>query len=152
MSDTLNSSPETPEPTTIISDNISDKELVRLAAGSRDLAYAPYSHFKVGAALVTTDGRIYTGCNVESAAYSLTMCAERTAIFKAATEGPFKIAKIAVIGSSPAPLSPCGCCRQMISEFGSDDTLVIMTNLDGATRRMRIADLLPHPVDASIFD
>ncbi|HEY6328246.1 MAG TPA: cytidine deaminase [Blastocatellia bacterium] len=135
-----------------ISPLVSDEELIQLATRARELAYAPYSKFKVGAALVTVGGKIYTGCNVESAAYSLTMCAERTAIFKAATEGPLRIAKIAVIGTSPGPLSPCGCCRQMISEFGAGDTLVIMTNTEGAVTKMRIGELLPKPVDGTIFD
>ena len=106
------------------------KALITAAAGARELAYAPYSNFCVGAALLARDGRIFTGCNVENAAYSPTNCAERTAVFKAVSEGVREFAAIAVVGGKRGELSPlcapCGVCRQVLAEFCPPDFPVIL--------------------------
>ena len=94
------------------------EELIRAATAALANAYAPYSRFRVGAAVVGTNGKIYSGSNVENASYGLTNCAERTAIFKAVSEGEKELLTIAVIADSPLPTSPCGACRQVMSEFG----------------------------------
>ena len=106
------------------------KALITAAAGARELSYAPYSNFCVGAALLARDGRIFTGCNVENAAYSPTNCAERTAVFKAVSEGVREFAAIAVVGGKrgeTSPLcAPCGVCRQVLAEFCPPDFPVIL--------------------------
>ena len=106
------------------------KALMMAAAGARELAYAPYSNFCVGAALLARDGRIFTGCNVENAAYSPTNCAERTAVFKAVSEGVREFAAIAVVGGKRGEISPlcapCGVCRQVLAEFCPPDFPVIL--------------------------
>ena len=94
------------------------KKLIEAARQAREKAYAPYSRFKVGAAVLTSDGKIYTGCNIENASYGMSNCAERTAIFKAVSEGETKLEALAVIGDTNTPISPCGACRQVIAEFG----------------------------------
>src|SRR5436309_15757531 len=101
---------------------ISDEELIALAKEARELAHAPYSKFEVGSALLTSDGRIFTGCNIENSTYSLTICAERVAIFKTVSEGAREISKIAVVADTENLTPPSGCCRQMIWEFASDET------------------------------
>ena len=105
--------------------------LIQAAFSAREYAYTPYSHFKVGAALLCKNGKIYTGCNIESATYSPTNCAERTALFKAVSEGEREFSAIAVVGSlegqkNTLVTSPCGVCRQMLYEFGGDDLIVIL--------------------------
>src|SRR5262245_17138494 len=122
---------------------ISDDELIELARQARDTAHAPYSNFDVGAALVTTDGRVWTGCNIENSTYSLTMCAERVAIFKAVSEGSREIVKIAVVADTENLTPPCGCCRQMIWEFAAEETTVIMANLSGEVLKCEVKELLP---------
>lgn len=106
------------------------KALITAAAGARELSYAPYSNFCVGAALLARDGRIFTGCNVENAAYSPTNCAERTAVFKAVSEGVREFAAIAVVGGKRGEISPlcapCGVCRQVLAEFCPPDFPVIL--------------------------
>ncbi|MEA4965141.1 MAG: cytidine deaminase [Oscillospiraceae bacterium] len=110
------------------------EELVALAAEARRRAYAPYSHFLVGAALLTKDGRVYTGCNIENAAYSATVCAERTALFQAVCAGERNFASIAVVGGlegqKPGFAPPCGVCRQVMAEFCDADFLIYLW--DGA--------------------
>jgi cytidine deaminase len=128
---------------------MSDSELIEEAKKARDRAYAPYSRLKVGAALLASDGRTYSGCNIENASYSLTVCAERVALLKAASEGVRKITRVAVVSDTGELTPPCGCCRQMIHEFGDDETEVILANLDGKTEVFRIRDLLPRPFDSS---
>ena len=128
-----------------------DEELIELAKEARDRAHAPYSKFDVGAALITSDGKIYTGCNIENSTYSLTVCAERVAIFKAVSEGSREIVKIAVVADTENLTPPCGCCRQMIWEFASDETTVIMANLSGEVLRCEIKELLPKAFDASFL-
>ena len=135
-----------------IVDRISDEDLIEHAERARLGAHAPFSHFQVGAALATADGRIYSGCNIEHSAYSLTMCAERVAIFKAVSEGARDFVKIAVVADSEKLTPPCGCCRQSIWEFAGPGTKIILANLAGESHRMDIEDLLPQPFDASFLE
>ncbi|HMM20209.1 MAG TPA: cytidine deaminase [Selenomonadales bacterium] len=121
------------------------EELLRAAAAAREKAYAPYSRFKVGAAVETAGGRLYTGCNVENASFGLTNCAERTAIFKAVSEGEREFLRLAVIADSPEPASPCGACRQVLAEFGIKT--VIMCNTKGERREATLRELLPFAFD-----
>ena len=118
------------------------KELMKMAIEARQNAYAPYSHFAVGAALLTESGRVYTGCNIENASYGLTCCAERNAIFAAVGAGERRFKMLAVAADSPEPVAPCGACRQVIAEFGIP--LVIMGNLKEATKTMTAEELLPY--------
>ena len=115
-------------------------ELIASAVSSRERAYAPYSRFKVGAALLGVSGLVYTGCNMENAAYGPSMCAERTAIFKAVSEGEREFEAIAVVTENGAP--PCGTCRQVMMEF-APDMIVIIANTEGNTRLTTVRDLLP---------
>lgn len=122
-------------------------DLIDAARRARQQAFAPYSHFLVGAALETADGRIVTGCNCESASYGLTMCAERVAVFKALSDGIVGAVRIAIVADTAQPTPPCGACRQWLWEFGGD-LEVILANLDRETARYRLSALLPHPFDA----
>lgn len=121
------------------------EKLLEAAAEARLRAYAPYSRFRVGAALLDKDGRAHYGCNVENAAYGPTNCAERTALFRAVADGhaPSSFAAIAVIGDTAEPITPCGVCRQVLSELCSPDTPVVMGNLKGDIRVATVAELLP---------
>jgi len=119
------------------------KKLIKEAEKARKRAYTPYSKFKVGAAVLCDDGKIFTGCNIENASFGMSVCAERVAIFKAVSEGSTKFEAIAVIGDTDKPCSPCGACRQVISEFGEDIPL-IMANLKGDVKIKKIGDLLPE--------
>jgi len=101
-------------------------ELISRAIVAREKAYVPYSNFKVGAALITEDNKIYTGCNIENASYGATNCAERTAIFKAVSDGPIKIKAIAIVGDPEDYTAPCGICRQVILEFASENIEIIL--------------------------
>ena len=123
-------------------------ELSRLARRARRLAIAPFSRFKVGAALRTRTGEVVTGCNVENASYGLTLCAERVAVFKAVSEGMRRFDAIAVVADSKRLTPPCGPCRQILWEF-CGDIWVHMADLRGRTRTMRLAELLPYPFDRS---
>jgi cytidine deaminase len=120
-----------------------NKTLVQEAMKAREKAYAPYSRFQVGAALLTQDGKVYHGCNVENAAYPLCNCAERTALFAAYADGVHEFARIAIVADTPGPCSPCGACRQVISELCPPDMEVVMSNLKGDTKSMTVAELLP---------
>jgi cytidine deaminase len=131
---------------------MSKDELIALAKGARRWAHAPYSNFSVGAALLSSDGRVFTGCNVENSTYGLSMCAERVAIFKAVSEGVHEISRIAVVTDHDHIAPPCGCCRQMIWEFSSDATEVVLANLSGDTRTYRIIELLPEAFDARYLE
>ncbi len=116
-------------------------ELVRQAVEVRNNAYCPYSHYAVGAALLTTDGRIYTGVNVENAVLPLTNCAEQTAIFRAVTDGVKSFAAIAVVTENAG--MPCGACRQVMAEFNLE-MIVLIADADGrVTRELTVAELLP---------
>lgn len=119
------------------------KKLIKEAKRAREMAYAPYSKFKVGAAVLADNNNIFTGCNVENVSYGLTICAERIAISKAISEGCKKIKAIAVIADTKEPVSPCGACRQFIMEF-NPDTLVIMGTLDRKIHTTTIKELLPY--------
>lgn len=119
------------------------EQLIEEAKKAREKAYVPYSKFGVGAALLTTDGKVYHGCNIENAAYSMCNCAERTALFKAYSEGDRDFQLMAVVADTERPCSPCGACRQVISELCSKDMVVVLTNLKGDIQEMTVADLLP---------
>ena len=121
-------------------------ELIAKAAAAREQALAPYSGFKVGAALETRDGRIYTGCNIENASYGLTVCAERVALWKALSEGVREFRQIAVVTSAAIITSPCGACRQLLWEY-CGDIVVHLHSLKGIDQQHRLADLLPLPFD-----
>ncbi len=127
----------------------SDEELISLARQARENAHAPYSRFKVGAAVECADGRVFTGCNVENSSYGLSICAERVAIFKAVSEGAREFSRIAVIADTPKPVHPCGACRQVISDMFDGEAEVMMSNLKGEIEIRRVSDLLPEPFDRS---
>lgn len=118
------------------------QELLAKALEAREKAYVPYSRFQVGAALLTKDGKIYTGCNVENASYGLTMCAERVVLYKAISEGEKEFAALAVVADTPNPCSPCGACRQVLCEF-TKEMPVIMGNLQGDILVKTVDQLLP---------
>ena len=122
--------------------------LIEAAKQARENAHAPYSNFRVGAALRSTSGRIFGGCNVENATYGLTICAERVAIFKAISEGERGFSAIAVVTDTEAPTPPCGACRQLIWEF-CGDIPVSMANLDGKIEVMQMRELFPRAFDDS---
>jgi cytidine deaminase len=121
--------------------------LVEAAIAARGKAHAPFSGFKVGAALEDVAGRIHTGCNIENATYGLTVCAERVAVFKAISEGARQFRRIAVAADTDMPTPPCGACRQILWEF-CGDVEVILSNLAGRTESLRLANLFPRPFDA----
>jgi cytidine deaminase len=123
-------------------------ELIEEAKKARGFAYAPYSKFKVGAALLTKEGKIYRGCNIENAAYSMCNCAERTALFKAYSEGVTEYTALAVVADSPRPVPPCGACRQVISELCPPEMKVISTNLKGDVKELTVKELLPGAFSA----
>jgi cytidine deaminase len=123
-------------------------QLIEQAKKAREYAYVPYSKFKVGAALLTKEGKIYRGCNIENAAYSMCNCAERTALFKAYSEGDTEFTALAVVADSPRPVPPCGACRQVISELCSPDMKVILTNLKGDIKELTVKELLPGAFSA----
>ena len=125
--------------------------LLDAARSAREHAHAPFSGFKVGAALETAAGRIITGCNVENATYGLTICAERVAMFKAISEGHRTFRRIAVVADTQAPTPPCGACRQILWEFGGD-LEVVLANLERETGRHQLSALLPLPFDARLLN
>jgi len=129
---------------------LKDSDLIRAARRARRQAHAPYSRFKVGAALETASGVVITGCNVENASYGLTICAERVAIFKALSDGHRRFRRIAVVADTGAPTPPCGACRQILWEFGGD-LEVILANLRRETGRHQLSDLLPLPFDGRLL-
>ena len=147
-----NTKPKTSEPTALNSNVLADiyKTLIDSATKARNNAYAPYSKFLVGSAVLTESGVIYTGCNVENASYGLTNCAERTAIFKAISAGERKIKAVAVVTDVPEFDAPCGACRQVIYEFGKDVD-VIMANLSGKYKVEKISALLPYAFGPGSF-
>ena len=126
-------------------------KLVDAAVAARENAQAPFSKFKVGAALEDESGRIFTGCNVENATYGLTICAERVAVFKAVSEGARKFKRIAVAADTEVLTPPCGACRQILWEFCGDIELTLV-NLQGKTEMFRLKDLFPRPFDATFLD
>ena len=120
---------------------MTDEELIDIARQYRKHSYSPYSRFKVGAAVLTAGGKIYGGCNIENSSYGLTVCAERTAIFKAVSEGEREFEALAVIAGTEGPCSPCGACRQVMADFRSPR--IIMANLRGEVKTASLAELLP---------
>ncbi|MCE5286887.1 MAG: cytidine deaminase [Pelosinus sp.] len=128
------------------------EKLVEAAKAAREQAYAPYSHFSVGAAVLTDSQNIYRGCNIENASFGLTNCAERTAIFKAVSEGQKAIIALAIIADTEKPVFPCGACRQVMSEFCSGDTKIYLANLSGDVEEWKLKDLLPGAFTASVMD
>ncbi|MDR4936246.1 cytidine deaminase [Rossellomorea marisflavi] len=119
------------------------EQMIIEAKAARELAYVPYSRFQVGAALLTKDGKVYRGCNIENAAYSMCNCAERTALFKAYSEGDKDFSMLAVVADTKRPVPPCGACRQVISELCPKDMRVVLTNLNGDVQELTVAELLP---------
>lgn len=124
--------------------------LVAAARAAREHALAPYSNFKVGAALLTRDGKIFSGCNVENATYGLTVCAERVALWKALSEGARDFTTIAVVADTAAPTPPCGACRQLLWEYCGDIT-VILANLQTVAGQHQMSKLLPLPFDGRLL-
>lgn len=124
-------------------------ELIRAAFAARRFAYVPYSHFRVGAALLSKDGRVFSGCNIENAGYTPTNCAERTALFKAVSEGVTRFAAIAIVGSLEGKTNdlvtgPCGVCRQALYEFGGPSLVVIMAKSEQDYIQTTLGELLPY--------
>jgi cytidine deaminase len=124
--------------------------LIEAALAARENAFAPYSNFRVGAALEDESGRIHTGCNVENSTYGLTVCAERVAVFKAVSEGARRFRRIAVAADTGTPTPPCGACRQILWEF-CGDIEVVLVNLKGESKSYRLAELFPKPFDDSFL-
>ncbi len=120
-----------------------NKELLEKAKEAKKKSYAPYSNFHVGAALLTGEGKVYFGSNIENASYSLTICAERTAVFNAVLEGERKFKAIAITSDSKDFTAPCGACRQVLLELCGEDLKVILGNSEGEIREFKLAELLP---------
>lgn len=118
-------------------------ELFKVATGMLAKAYVPYSKFQVGAAVLTKDGKIYGGCNIENASYGLANCGERTAIFKAVSEGHRELKSICITGNTKEPIQPCGACRQVMAEFFAPAAKVYLTNQTGAKQETTVGALLP---------
>lgn len=122
---------------------MNEQQLIEEAKKARDKAYAPYSKFKVGAAVLTSSGKVYHGCNIENAAYSMCNCAERTALFSAYGHGDRQFAMLAVVADTEDPVSPCGACRQVVNELCPQDMKVVLTNLNGNIKIVTVEELLP---------
>ena len=120
------------------------QEWINTAIEALDKAYVPYSHFPVGACLVTESGKIYQGINIENASFGLTNCAERTAFFKAVAEGERSFTHVVVAGHTPDPISPCGACRQVMAEFCAPDMPVTLVGDNGVTKATTVRELLPY--------
>src|SRR6202161_946042 len=127
-----------------------DDPLSHAAPGAREHAHAPFSKFRVGAALEDSSGRVHAGCNIENATYGLTLCAERVAVFKAVSEGARSFRRIAVAADTETLTPPCGACRQILWEF-CGDIEIVLTNLHGKTETLRLKDLFPRPFDDSFI-
>jgi len=124
--------------------------LIKAATQAREHAHAPYSHFRVGAALRAKSGRIFTGCNIENSTFGLTLCAERVAVFKALSEGERAFDAVAVVAETERLTPPCGACRQILWEF-CRDAEIVLANLSGQIEVRRISDLFPEAFDASFL-
>lgn len=123
--------------------------LLESARAAQQAAYAPYSKYRVGCALETVEGLVYTGCNIENASYGATLCAERVAIFKAVSEGHLKFRRIVICTDATLPATPCGLCRQVMSEFCDPDLEIILCGAHVTERHFRFAELFPHPFNQS---
>ena len=130
---------------------LDEKGLVAAAVDARTHARAAFSNFKVGAALETTGGEVVGGCNVENATYGLTVCAERVALWKALSEGRDLFTRIAIVADTENPTPPCGACRQLLWEY-CGDIEVVLANLSGVKRTLRLSDLLPLPFDGRLLE
>jgi|SRR5690625_2450800 len=128
------------------------EQLIENAKVGRQNAYAPYSKFLVGAAILSESGKIYTGGNIENSSYSLTCCAERVALFKAISAGEKNFISMAIIADTEHPISPCGACRQVMVEFIKDDVPIYLTNLAGEVRKVFINELLPAAFSANTLN
>jgi cytidine deaminase len=124
--------------------------LTQAAKAVRERAHAPFSNFKVGAAIEDENGAIYTGCNIENASYGLTLCAERVAVFKAISEGAGRLTRIAIVADTPTPTPPCGACRQILWEFMGDVELTLV-NLNNQQETVRLSTIFPRAFDASFL-
>lgn len=124
--------------------------LLEAALAAREQAHAPYSHFKVGAAVQDENGRLFTGCNIESASYGLSICAERVAVFKALSEGAARLMRITVVADTGVLTPPCGGCRQILWEFCRDADL-LLANLTGQEETTTVRQIFPRPFDASFL-
>lgn len=128
---------------------MNSQDLIQQAKDIRAKAYVPYSKFPVGAALLTKDGSLFTGCNIENAAYPVTCCAERVAIFKAISEGHVEFTELAVVADTKRPVPPCGSCRQVMSEFFASDVKIHAANLSGDTKTMNMNEILPFSFNSN---
>lgn len=124
-------------------------DLLDQARAVREQAYAPYSKFKVGAAICTPSGKVFVGCNVENVAYPEGTCAEAGAIAAMCAAGEYEIAEVAVIADSPTPVPPCGGCRQKLAEFAKGEVVVTLATISGAEQKMKVSELLPGAFDPS---
>ena len=122
---------------------MTNEDLIKCAYEAKEFSYSPYSKFKVGAALLTSNGKVFRGCNIENSSYGATNCAERTAIFKAISEGYRDFEKIAIVSSSGDFTMPCGICLQVMSEFMLDKDIVL-SNKSGEIKVMKVIEFLPH--------
>lgn len=122
---------------------VTEEHLVTQAIESAGKAYAPYSKFQVGAALLASDGRVFTGCNVENISFGLTICAERNAVFSAVAAGCREFSKIVIVADTDAPVSPCGACRQVLAEF-NPNLEILLANFHGKQLRINLLELLPR--------
>ena len=127
-----------------VNDHKKQEMLVSEAIKAREMAYAPYSKFRVGAAVSDEQGRIFTGCNIENSSFGASICAERTAIFKAVSSGSKMITKISVVCDNDEYCRPCGICRQVMSEFASDDFSLLSAKPDGSFQEFTMDEILPH--------
>lgn len=125
------------------------RRLLTAALAVRQRAYAPYSHFQVGAAVLADDGRVYAGCNVENSSYGLALCAERNAIGQAIARGATRVLAVAVVAASPRPTPPCGMCLQALAEFAEGDIPVLLASTEGEQELLHLSDLLPRGFDRS---
>ncbi|SHF55758.1 cytidine deaminase [Ornithinibacillus halophilus] len=128
------------------------KQLIEKAIEIREKAYVPYSKFPVGAALLTKSGKVYTGCNIENAAYPVACCAERVAIFKAISDGEKEFVEMAVAADTERPVPPCGSCRQVMVEFFDQNMNLYLTNLKQDVKKVTVEDLLPFSFQSSDMD
>ena len=126
------------------------RKLVEAAKTAKQFSYSPYSKFRVGAALLTVKGKIYTGCNIENSSYGLTVCAERTAIFKAISEGEKNFVALAVVSDAKNSIAPCGACRQVLMDLAKNIKLVL-ADRKGSSKIIMLKDLLPYPFDGTVL-
>jgi cytidine deaminase len=129
--------------------SVENKKLIQEAKKARGNAYAPYSKFKVGAALLTKKDKVYTGANVENSSYGLSMCAERVALFGAVSSGEKEFSKLAIVADTKEPVTPCGACRQILLEF-CDDLEIISATIKGKIKRYTLKELYPFPFKVNL--